>query len=148
MKRPLGLTILMWFCVIYALGAGLGIGAAVFDLGRFVGGYSIGGMRVTREQWLTIAAPLVALIAILMGATAFGLKQGRPWARVVFMTVWPLIAIYGIACAFLGAVPWTLGLRAVIDATVVGVFAAWLLFWHKPNRNVARQESLRPENRP
>jgi hypothetical protein len=133
----------MWFCLIYALGAALGICAAILDLGRFVGGYSIGGVRVTRAHWLTIAAPLIALIAILMGATAFALKRCRTWARVTFMTIWPLIAIYGIACAFLGAVPWTLGFRAVIDATVVGVFAAWLLFWHKPSRNYFRQKSFR-----
>lgn len=45
MKRPLALTILMWFCAIYAVGAVLGIAAAIFDLGRFLGGYSIGGMK-------------------------------------------------------------------------------------------------------
>jgi hypothetical protein len=134
MSRPFALNILMWFCAIYAIGAVLGIGVAMLDLGRFIGGYSIGGMRVTREHWLVIAGPLVASIAILMGATAFALKRHRAWTRITFMAIWPLILVYGIGCAVLGAVPWTLGLRAVIDATLVGAIASWLLFKYKPSR--------------
>ncbi len=134
MNRPLALNILMWFCAIYAIGAVLGVSAAILDLGRFVGGYSVGGMRVTREHWLVIAGPLVAAIAILMGATAFALKRYRAWARIAFMAIWPLILVYGIGCAMLGAVPWTLGMRAVIDATLVGAIAAWLLFCRKSSR--------------
>ena len=134
MNRPLALNILMWFCVIYAIGAVLGIAAAIFDLGRFIGGYSIGGMKVTREQWLVVAGPLIAVIAILMGATALALKRHRACARITFMAIWPLILVYGIGCAVLGAVPWTLGLRAVIDATFVGAVAAWVLFKYKRSR--------------
>lgn len=134
MKRPLALTILMWFCAIYAVGAVSGIFAVLLDLGRFVGGYSIGGMKVTREQWLAIAGPLVAVTAILMGATAFALKRHHIWARITFMSIWPLISIYGVGCAVRGAVPWALSLRAIIDATFVCVIALWLLFWHKPSR--------------
>lgn len=134
MNRPLALNILMWFCAIYAVGAVLGVSAAILDLGRFVGGYSIGGMRVTREHWLVIAGPLVAAVAILMGATAFALKRHRVSARITFMAIWPLILVYGSGCAVLGAVPWTLGLRAVIDATLVGAIASWLLFKYKPSR--------------
>jgi hypothetical protein len=40
MKRPPTLTILMWFCAIYAIGAVFGIAAVIFDLGRYLGGYS------------------------------------------------------------------------------------------------------------
>ena len=135
MRRPIALTILMWFCAVYAIGAGFGIVAVFFDVGRLVGGYSIGGMPVTRAQWLTIAAPLVAAIAILMAMTAIGLKQHSARSRLVFLAIWPLIIFYGIACAILGAVPWSLGGRAVVDAAVVGLLAAWLLFRHKPSRD-------------
>jgi hypothetical protein len=38
------------------------------------------------------------------------------------------------AGAIISAVPGTLGLRAVIDATFVGAIAAWLLFRYKPSR--------------
>jgi hypothetical protein len=40
MKRPPTLTILMWFCAIYAIGAVFGIAAVIVDLGRYLGGYS------------------------------------------------------------------------------------------------------------
>ncbi|HST31735.1 MAG TPA: hypothetical protein VLK27_12945 [Chthoniobacterales bacterium] len=133
MKRPRALTILMWFCLIYAIGAGFGIGAAIADLGRYVGGYSIGGMPVSREQWLTIAAPLVATIALLMAATALALRREYRWARITFMCIWPTIIAYGIGCAIIGAVPWKLGLRALVDAAVVGAVAGWLLFFYKPS---------------
>jgi hypothetical protein len=39
------------------------------------------------------------------------------------MIIWPLIVLYGVGCAIINAVPWTLGLRAVIDATFVGAIA-------------------------
>jgi hypothetical protein len=134
MKRPLSLSILMWFSALYAVGAILGITAVVLDLGRFVGSYSMGGMPVSREKWLTTAAPLVAIISILMGATALGLKRHRPWARKPFMCIWPIIIVFGIGSAVAGAVPWSLGIRAVIDASFVGGIAAWLLFGSKASR--------------
>ncbi|MEP6604399.1 MAG: hypothetical protein ABJB69_10675, partial [Spartobacteria bacterium] len=134
MTRPRALTFLMWFCAIYAIGAALGIVLVIVDLGRFVGGYSMGGMPVTRAQWLTIAAPLVATVSILMGLTAIALKCHRQWAGIPFMCIWPLIIIYGIGCALVGAIPWTLGLRAVLNATFVGAIALWLLFKYKPSR--------------
>lgn len=134
MKRPRALTILMWFCTIYATGAVIGILAVLLDLGRFIGGYTIGGTAVNRGTWLRIAAPLVAMVALLMGATAFALKHHRSSARITFMLIWPLIILYGVVCAIISAVPWTLGLRAVIDATFVGAIAAWLLFRYRPSR--------------
>jgi hypothetical protein len=134
MKRPRVLTVLMWFCATYAIGAAFGICAAIFDLGHYIGGYSIGGLPVSREQWLTIAAPLVATIAVLMAATALALKRHYPWARTTFMCIWPIIIAYGICCAIIGAIPWTLALRALVDATFVGAIAGWLLFLYKPDR--------------
>jgi disulfide bond formation protein DsbB len=124
----------MWFCAMYAIGAVIGIIAVFLDLGRLLGGYSIGGMPVSREKWLEIAAPLVAMITFLMGATALALKKHRSHARIIFMLIWLLIIIYGVTCAVIHAVPWKLGLRAVIDATFVGAIAAWLLFKYKPSR--------------
>jgi hypothetical protein len=134
MKRPRALAILMWFCATYAIGAVIGIIVVFVDLGRFIGGYNIGGMAVSRGTWLRIAAPLVAMIALLMSATALALKHGRPSARLTFMLIWPLIISYGVTCAIIHAVPWKFGLRAVIDATFVGAIAGLLLFKYTPSR--------------
>lgn len=126
-RRPLPLTILMWFSGIYAIGAVLGIVAVATGLGS----PSMGGMRVTREEWLEVAAPLVGATAVLMGLTSIGLRRHRPWARWCFMLIWPLIICTGVAMAWTGAIPWWLGRQALIDATAVGAFAAWLLFWYR-----------------
>lgn len=117
----------MWFCAIYALGALIGIGAVAAGLGSAW----MGGMPVTREDWLEIAAPLIGMIAILMVLTTAGLRRHRVWARWSFMLIWPLIVVYAVAHASLGAIPWWLATKAIIDATGVGLFAAWLLFWQR-----------------
>ncbi len=126
-RRPLPLTILMWFSGIYAVGAVLGIVAVAIGLGS----PSMGGMQVTPEEWLEVAAPVVGVTAVLMGLTSIGLRRHRPWARWCFMLIWPLIICAGVGMAWTGAIPWWLGRQALIDATAVGAFAAWLLFWHR-----------------
>lgn len=57
-QRPRALTLLMWFTGVYAVGAILGIGAVVAGFGHT----SIGGLPVTREVWLAVAAPLVGVL--------------------------------------------------------------------------------------
>lgn len=125
MKRPIALTIVMWFAVLCAIGSLGGIAAAIFGLSDH---YLIGGIHVTRQQWLAVAAPLVAMVALLMTLSAIGLWRHRRWARTTFMCIWPVIALYGVVCGFVQAVPWSLAIRAVINAAVVGLFSAWLFF--------------------
>ena len=129
MKRPIALSILMWFAALYACGAVVGL---VIEIAGF-GSYAIGGMPVDRHQWLTVAAPLIGAIAALMAATAIGLRRHRRWARSVFMCIWPLIALYGLISGLVHTVPWSLAWRAVIDATVVGLITAWVLYRHRPS---------------
>jgi hypothetical protein len=124
-RRPLLLTILMWFSGLYAVGAVLGIGAVIADLAPT----SMGGVEVTREHWLRVAAPIVAVIGALMALTGVGLRRHRPWARWTCMCIWPFIAVAGIAAASVDAIPWWLARQALIDATVAGAIAAWVLFW-------------------
>jgi hypothetical protein len=127
MKRPIVLTILMWFAGLYACGAVVGLAIEFAGLGS----YSIGGVPVSRHQWLIVAAPLITAIAALMAVTAIGLRRHQKWTRIVFMCIWPLIAIYGLISGLLRTIPWPLAWRAVIDATVVGLIAAWILYCHR-----------------
>jgi hypothetical protein len=129
MKRPIALSILMWFAGVYSCAAVVGLAIEIAGFGN----YSIGGMPVTRHQWLIVAAPLIAIIAALMGVTAIGLHHNRRWARNIFMCIWPLIAIYGLICGVVHAVPWSLAWRAVIDASIVGLISAWLLYRCRPS---------------
>ncbi len=133
--RPRALTILMWFTGIYAVGAALGIGAVVAGFRHT----SIGGLPVTREVWLAVAAPLVGVVAVLMGLTSIGLHRHRAWARTACMCIWPMIGIYGLLGSVRGTIPWSLVWRAVIDATLFGAIAVWLLFWSKPSAAYFKQ---------
>jgi hypothetical protein len=127
--RPLVLTIVMWFSGIYALGGVIGLGLAVAGAAP----YSIGGLPVSREQWFRVAAPLISGIVVLMGATSFALHRHRPWARITFMSIWLIIILDATVCALLQAIPWSLAVRAFIDAGLVGLIAAWAMFRHQPS---------------
>ena len=129
MRRPRALTVVMWFAATYAIGAVIGISAVAAGFGH----PAIGGVPVSRESWLTVAAPLMGLIAGLMGLTSIGLRQHRAWARWAFICIWPLIALYGLGCGLAGAVPWSLVWRAWLDAILFGSGSAWLFFRYRPS---------------
>jgi hypothetical protein len=139
-RRPKTLTVVMWFAGIYAVGAVIGIAAVVAGIGE----PAMGGMPVSRDTWLRVAAPLVATIAVLMGLTSAGLQRQRVWARWPFMCIWPVIALYGLGCGMVGAIPWSLVARAWIDALLFGAVAAWLLFRHRPSAAWFDALSARP----
>lgn len=124
-RRPILLTILMWFCALYALSAVLGVVAVATEFAPPM----MGGMEVSREVWFTVAAPVIGVIAVLMALTALGLRWHRTWARWTCMCIWPFIMIAGVVAALLELIPWWLARQALIDAPVAGLIAAWLLFW-------------------
>ena len=59
MKKPFGIRVLTWFVVLASAGMFVSILLAILD----VGPHFMGGERVTRSEWLHIAAPLVAVLA-------------------------------------------------------------------------------------
>jgi hypothetical protein len=137
MRRPRALTVVMWFAGIYAVGAVIGISAVVAGIAQ----PTIGGMAVSRETWLRVAAPLVASIAGLMSLTSVGLGRHRTWARWPFMCIWPLIALYGLGGGVAAAAPWSVVWRAWIDAILFGSGSAWLFFRY--GSSVAYFEEIR-----
>jgi hypothetical protein len=124
---------------VYSCGAVVGLAIEIAGFGK----YSVGGMPVTRHQWLTVAAPLIALIAALMGVTAIGLHHHRRWARNIFISIWPLIAIYGLICGVVHTVPCSLAWRAVIDASIVGLISGWLLYRSRPSAEYFKSLRMR-----
>lgn len=73
---------LMWFAALASMGMFLSILLAILD----VSPHLMGGERVTRFEWLHIAAPLVTVIGCLMALIAYGLGAGRPRSRHLVMT--------------------------------------------------------------
>jgi hypothetical protein len=67
-KQPFLIGILAWFAALASIGMYLSIFLAILDIGP----HMMGGERVTREEWLRIAAPLVAMIGVLMACISYG----------------------------------------------------------------------------
>jgi hypothetical protein len=117
----------MWFSGIYSVASALGISAVAAGFNEL----SVGGVPLTRDEWLHVAAPLLGAISLLTGLTSVGLRRHQPWARWTFMCVWPLIIAAGLAAALTDSIPWWLGRQAAIYAFAGGFFSAWLLFWKR-----------------
>lgn len=119
---------LRWFAALASMGMFLSILLAILD----VGPHLMGGERVTRSEWLHIAAPLVAVIGCLMASIAYGLATGKPWSRHVVMAIFILIVVYASALGALNALRHTIMWRAIVNASVFAGVAAWY-FYFKPN---------------
>jgi hypothetical protein len=92
----------------------------------------MGGERVTRAEWLHIAAPLVAVIGILMAFIAYGFATQKPWSRHVVITIFALIVVYASILGTLNVIHHAIMWRAIINASVFGAASVWY-FYFKPN---------------
>src|ERR1039458_4586058 len=90
MPQPFLIRIFTWFAALAAAGMFLSILLAVCDIGPFI----MGGERVTREEWLRIATPLVAVIGILMAFIAYGFRTRKSWSSHLVITMFVLIVVY------------------------------------------------------
>src|SRR5207245_1359778 len=91
MKQPLGIRILSWFAALASAGMFVSIALAILDIGPHL----MGGEKVTRSEWLHIAAPLVAVIGCLMASIAYGLAARKVWSRHLVMAIFMLIIADG-----------------------------------------------------
>ena len=128
MKQPFGIRMLTWFAALASMGMFLSILLAILD----VGPHLMGGERVTRSEWLHIAAPLVAVIGCLTALIAHDLGAGRLWSRHLVMMIFILIIAYASALGAVNILRQTIMWRAIVNASVFGCVAAWY-FYVKPN---------------
>src|SRR6266705_6852088 len=89
-KQPFAIRILTWLVALAAAGMYLSILLAIYDIGPHI----MAGERVTRTEWLHIAAPLVAVIGILMAFVAYGFATQKHWSRHVVIAIFVLIVLY------------------------------------------------------
>ena len=101
---------------------------AILDTGPHI----MGGERVTRAEWLHIAAPLVAVIGVLMALIAFGFAARKPWSRHLVITIFILIIVYASILGAVNLIHRAIMWRAIINGTVFGAASAWY-FYFKPN---------------
>jgi hypothetical protein len=128
MKQPLAIRILTWFAAFAAMGMFLSILLAVLD----VGPYLMGGGKVTRSEWLHIAAPLVAVMGCLMTLIAYGLRARKPWSCHVVLAIFVLIIVYASALGAVNVLRHSIMWRAILNASLFGSVAGWY-FYFKPN---------------
>jgi hypothetical protein len=127
-KPPFAIRILTWFAALASAGMYLSILLALFDIGPHI----MGGERVTRTEWLHIAAPLVAVIGILMAYISYGFGSQKPWSRHVVIAMFALIVLYASVLGALNLIHHAIMSRAIINATVFGGASAWY-FYFKSN---------------
>ena len=130
MKQPVGVRILSWFAALASVGMFVSIALAILD----VGPHLTGGEKVTRAQWLHIAAPLVAVIGCLMALIAFALATRKTWSRHVVMAIFVLIMVYASALGAVNVLRHTIMWRAIVNASLFGCASAWYFYF---KRNVA-----------
>ena len=128
MKQPFLIRIFIWFAALASAGMFLAILLAIRDIGPSV----MGGERVTRTEWLHIAAPLVAVIGVLMALIAFGFAAQKPWSRHLVIAIFGLIIVYASTLGALNVLRHTIMWRAIVNGLVFGSVSAWY-FYLKPN---------------
>ena len=82
-KVPFLIRVFIWFAGLASVGMFLSILLAILDIGPHI----MGGERVTREKWLHIAAPLVAVIGVLMACISYGFATAKPWSRHIVIAM-------------------------------------------------------------
>jgi hypothetical protein len=128
LKRPFAIRVLTWLAGLACVGMYLSIFLAIYDIGPRM----MGGERVTRSEWLHIAAPLVAVIGILMAFIAYGFATQKHWSRHVVIAMFILIVLYASALGALSLIRHAIMWRAIINGTLSGGASVWY-FYFKPN---------------
>jgi len=127
-KQPFAIRVLTWFSALASAAMYLSILLAILDIGPHI----MGGERVTRTEWLHIAAPLVAVIGILMAFIAYGFAAQKPWSRHLVIAMFVLIIVYASILGALNLIHQAIMWRAIINGTLFGGASVWY-FYFKPN---------------
>ena len=127
-KVPFLIRVFIWFAALASVGMYLSILLAVCDIGPHI----MGGERVTRAEWLHIAAPLVAVIGILMAFIVYGFSAQKAWSRHVVISMFGLIIVYASILGALNMIHRAVMWRAIINGTLSGGASVWY-FYFKPN---------------
>ncbi len=127
-NHPFAIRILIWFAGLASAAMYVSILLVLLKIGPAV----MGGERVTRTEWLHIAAPLVAVIGILMAFISYGLASRRTWSRHVVIAMFGLIIVYASILGALNLIHRAIMWRAIINGTLFGSASVWY-FYFKPN---------------
>jgi hypothetical protein len=128
MRQPLAIRILTWLAAFASAGMYLSILLALLGIGPTI----MGGERVSRAEWLHIAAPLVAVVDVLMALISYGFAAHKSWSRHLVLTMFALIFFYAAVLGGLNLIHRAIMWRALINASVFDCVSLWY-FYLKPN---------------
>src|SRR5713101_5487475 len=111
---PFLIRVSTWLAALASVAMYLSIFLAIYDIGPTM----IGGERVTRAEWLHIAAPLVGVIGVLMALISYGFASQRAWSRHLVIAMFSLIIIYASVLGALNLIHHTIMWRAIINGAV------------------------------
>lgn len=103
--------------------------------------FSIGGRRVTPEEWMRVAAPLFVILALGFCVVLFAMAMGRRWWRLLLVLLWCAVAVYGAAAGLAGKVRPTEAWRALLEGGALAALSWWLLFRTRKMRDYFRSLS-------
>src|SRR5213592_5164217 len=112
-KLPFLIPVFIWLATLASAGMFLSILLAILDIGPHI----MGGERVTRSEWLHIAAPIVAVIGILMAFIAYGFATQKYWSRHLVIAIFVLIIVYATTLGALNLIHHAIMWRAIINAS-------------------------------
>jgi hypothetical protein len=127
-KQLFVIRVLTWLAVFASAGMYLSILLVVLEIGPTV----MGGERVTRTEWLHIAAPLVAVIGLFMALISYGFAAQKPSSRHLVVAMFSLIIVYASILGALNLIRHAVMWRAILNGTVFGCASVWY-FYLKPN---------------
>ena len=138
-EQPFLIRILKWFAALASLGMYLSIVLAILDVGPHI----MGGERVTREEWLYIAAPLVTVIGVLMACISYGFATQKAWSRHVVISMFVLIVVYATILGALNLIHHAIMWRAIINGTLFGGASVWYFYFKRNVGEYFRQLAKR-----
>ena len=124
-KVPFLIRVFIWLATSASAGMFLSILLAILDIGPHI----MGGERVTRSEWLHIAAPIVAVIGILMAFIAYGFATQKYWPRHLVIAIFVLIIVYATTLGALNLIHHAIMWRAIINASVFGGASVWYFYF-------------------
>lgn len=123
MKPPPGVRLAFWSGIVLSVA----LAAAFLLTAAGLLPYKIAGETVTRAAWWRIS-PVLPLVSATAAAIAFGIRRRRPWARVLVVLVWPLLALAAVRSYRLGDIPRSVLVRALVEPAILTVLCGWYFF--------------------
>jgi hypothetical protein len=103
--------------------------------------FSIGGRPVTPEEWMRVAAPLFAMLAMGLCVMLYGMASGRRWWRLLLVLLWCALAVYGAAAGLAGKARPTEAWRAIFQGCALAALCWWFLYRTQKMRDYFRSLS-------